>query len=252
MDIFAPLNRVIMALHDSGLSGILYQVWIVPIYVVVAAFCLVYRRHYGYGWFRSLVIPLMFLLSLNIFILLMGWALTGFTFFGQKNIVVGYPFVPLMAVGFARLLKDDWRRMLDFMTPGLPLTQVVAKISCCFVGCCFGYPMERGIWNPIFEQTLFPVQILEGLVALGVCVACAAVAKKQDYRVTGRTYPVFLILFGGTRFFLEFLRLNPKRFWGISNLALWALLMVVVGTIWFIPDAKRMRSSRKKGRRARI
>ena len=239
MELLAPLNHVIMKLNELGIAGILYQAWIVVVYLDVAAFCLVWRRHYGYGWFRALLIPWLFLLTLNIFILLAGWALTGFTFFGMKNIVVGYPFVPLMAMGFGKLLKDDWRRMLDFMTPAFPLTQVVAKISCCFVGCCFGYPMEHGLWNPIFEQTLFPVQLLEGFAALIVTILCVRAAKKQDYRVTGRMYPIFLILFGGTRFFLEFLRLNHKVFWGVSDLALWALAMVVIGAVWLRRGKKK-------------
>lgn len=245
MDLLALINHGIKALYDTGLSGLIYQAWIVVVYAVVAVFCLFYRRHYGYGWFRALLIPLLLLLSLNIFILLAGWALTGFTFFGQKNIVIGYSFVPLMAIGFGRIMKDDWRRMLDFMTPGFPLTQVVAKISCCFAGCCFGYLVKHGLYNPIFGQELFPVQILEGIVALIVFFVCVFVAKKEDYRVTGRMYPIFLILFGGTRFFLEFLRLNIKVFWGISFLALWALLMVAVGVVWLVLDVRKEREGRR-------
>ena len=247
MDILAPLNRAIMALSETGLTGILYQAWIVAVYLVVAAFCLVYRRHYGYGWFRSLLIPLVVLLSLNIFLLLIGWARSGFTLFGTKNIELGYPFVPLMVIGAARLMKDDWRRMLDFMTPGLSLTLTMVKISCCFVGCCFSFPVEHGLWNPIFETELFPLQIVEGILALVLCVVCVLIAKKQDYRVTGRIYPIFLILFGSIRFFLDILRVNPKRFWFVSDLAIAALVMVIIGVVWLIVDKKK----RPKRRQAR-
>ena len=40
-----------------------------------------------------------------------------------------------------------------------------------------------------------------------------------------------LIIFGSTRFVCEFLRDNDKLFLGISNLALHALLMFIVGII---------------------
>lgn len=40
-----------------------------------------------------------------------------------------------------------------------------------------------------------------------------------------------LMLFGYSRFFLEFLRDNDKLFWGISGLALRTMLNGVVGTI---------------------
>ena len=72
-----------------------------------------------------------------------------------------------------------------------------------------------------------------------IFIVCVILAKKKAYPVDGRMYPVFLILFGGTRFFLEFLRLNVKVFWGISVLALWALLMVVVGIVWLVREKKK-------------
>ena len=45
---------------------------------------------------------------------------------------------------------------------------------------------------------------------------------------------IFLILFGVTRFFLEFLRDNQKVFGNVSILALHCVLMVVVGAVWLI------------------
>ena len=239
MDLLAPLNRAIMAVHDAGLTNIFYHAWIVVAYLVVAAFCLFWRRHYGYGWFRALLIPLVLLISLYCFVLLMGWVRSGFTFVGSKNVELGYPLVPLMVMGAARLLKDDWRRMLDFMTPAYALMLAVFKVSCCFAGCCFGFPTAHGLWNPIFEQTLFPVQLVESAAALILCVVCCRAAKKRDYRPTGRLYPLFLILFGVFRLFDDFLRLSPKLLWGLSDLALWALAMVVLGAVWLIADKKR-------------
>ena len=40
MELLAPLNHVIMRLNELGIAGILYQAWIVVVYLVVAAFCL--------------------------------------------------------------------------------------------------------------------------------------------------------------------------------------------------------------------
>ena len=46
-----------------------------------------------------------------------------------------------------------------------------------------------------------------------------------------------LILFGSTRFLLEFLRDNEKLFWGISNLAIHAFIMFVVGVVWYFVES---------------
>jgi prolipoprotein diacylglyceryltransferase len=40
-------------------------------------------------------------------------------------------------------------------------------------------------------------------------------------------------MFGSTRFLLEFARDNEKLFWGISNLAIQAFIMLVVGIMLF-------------------
>ena len=55
-----------------------------------------------------------------------------------------------------------------------------------------------------------------------------------------------LMLFGYTRFFFEFARNNEKLFWGISELALHALLAGIVGTVsYFI-----VKNHLKKGENA--
>lgn len=235
------INYLIMAIDDTGYRGWIYQGWIVVVYIVVAVFNLFWRRHYDYKWFRTLLITLACLLSFDLLLMLVGWALTGFDTFGMKDYVAGCLFVPLLVMAFSKVFKDDWRRMLDFMTPGYMLALVMIKISCCFAGCCFSFPMAHGMWNPIFEQYLFPLQIVEGVVALLLTVVLMHIAKKRDYRVTGNLYAWLLILYGGTRFFLEFARVNVKVVAGISVYGFWALLTLLVGIIWLIADRRRVR-----------
>lgn len=235
------INYLIMAIDDTGYRGWIYQGWIVVVYIVVAVFNLFWRRHYDYKWFRTLLITLACLLSFDLLLMLVGWALTGFDTFGMKDYVAGCLFVPLLVMAFSKVFKDDWRRMLDFMTPGYMLALVMIKISCCFAGCCFSFPMAHGMWNPIFEQYLFPLQIVEGVVALLLTVVLMHIAKKRDHRVTGNLYAWLLILYGGTRFFLEFARVNVKVVAGISVYGFWALLTLLVGIIWLIADRRRVR-----------
>lgn len=108
----------------------------------------------------------------------------------------------------------------------------------------FSFDPERGDRMPIeianiaMEASCF-LFLMTMFAALLIFLVCVILAKKKAYPVDGRMYPVFLILFGGTRFFLEFLRLNVKVFWGISVLALWALLMVVVGIVWLVREKKK-------------
>lgn len=238
MNIFAPVNNLIMRVYEAGLSQFIYDAWNIVDFALIACFCLVYRKHYGVSRGRAVLIPLFIYVLSGAFIRLLGWAMTGFTQFGPNNVVKGYSFFPLFGLLAAKVFKMDFKHVMDFTAPCFPMLQFMGHIVCVLVGCCNGYPMENGIWNPMWNTYCFPNQFLESFVALLIVIAVVIIAKKQDYKVTGRLYPYFLIMFGGTRFFLEFLRCNQKLFWGISDLALWALLMVVVGVVWLIIDKK--------------
>ena len=245
MNIFAPLNVLIAKVYEAGLSNLVYNLFAVFGYVCVLVFALVYRKHYDISKRDAILIPLLLYILGGIWIRLIGWAESGFTYFGANNIVKGFSFFPLFGLLVAKWFKKDFRLVMDFTAPCFPLTQFVCHLACPFAGCCCGYPMAHGLWNPLYDTYLFPSQLLESFVGGIITVVCILIARKNKYEVTGKIYPIFLILFGGTRFFLEFLRDNTKLFWGISDLALWALLMVVVGTVWLIVDKKKSKKPEK-------
>ena len=124
--------------------------------------------------------------------------------------------------------------MIDYLAPSMALQQVVGHSVCPFAGCCRGYDCSWGIWNPVTKTNLFPNQWLECIVAIAVFWYLLRLAKQEKYVGTGKVYALFLLTFGGTRFLLEFLRDNDKLLLGVSNLALHALFMVLVGTIWLM------------------
>ena len=246
MNFLEPLNNLIKLAENAGMSQFVYEAWNVVNIAVVSIFCLIYRKHYDIKRSHAVLVPILMYLVGDAFILLLGWIAMGFQYFGSNNIVKGFSFFPLVGLLAAKIFKIEWKRLMDFCAPAFPLLQFTAHIACNFAGCCCGYPMEGGVWNPIWNKYLFPTQLLESLVSLLIFIACLIYAKKQNYEVTGKVYPFFLVTFGVTRFFLEFLRCNEKLFWGISELALWALLMVIVGTVWFIKAGKKSSKKSKK------
>lgn len=244
--ILDPLNRLIIAAADAGVNNLIYELWNIINLTVVSVFCLIYRRHYDIKAGHALLIPLIGYFVGDAFILLLGWIANGFQYFGSNNIVKGFSFFPLIGLIPMKLFKIEWKKVMDYAAPAFPLLQFTAHFACNFAGCCCGYPMEYGIWNPTWELYLFPAQLLESFVSLLIFFACLIFARSQKFKVTGHVYPFFLITFGVTRFFLEFLRCNSKVFWGISDLALWALLMVVVGVGWLIIDHKNTLKNAQK------
>ena len=120
------------------------------------------------------------------------------------------------------------------------LVHGMSHLGCIFYGCCSGYPCSWGVYNSFFKDYRFPTQPIEAVAALAIVVYLFFRAKKRNYVPDGLEYPIMLVLFGSSRFLFEFLRDNEKMFWGISNLAIHALFMFVVGIVWIIVYKKHM------------
>ncbi len=49
--------------------------------------------------------------------------------------------------------------------------------------------------------------------------------------VPGRIFYLYLVLLGACRFMVEFLRINPRVLWGLSEAQLIAIAMMVIGVV---------------------
>jgi prolipoprotein diacylglyceryltransferase len=165
---------------------------------------------------------------------IMFWMESGFSTWGGNNIVRIFVYVPLIGMPVAKLLKIETKKTLSFLSFAPLLVHGVSHFGCIFFGCCSGYPCSFGIYNAFYQDYRFPIQPIEALAAVAIVIYLFYRAKKKNYIPDGKEYPLMLVLFGSSRFLFEFLRNNEKMFWGISNLAIHALFMFVVGVIWLI------------------
>ena len=100
----------------------------------------------------------------------------------------------------------------------------------------------------MLNENTFPIQFVESFAALVVVIIVERYMKKRNYEPDGLAYPMMLMLFGYSRFLLEFLRDNQKIAFGISTLALHALFMALVGTAVYV-TIKEQPKIRKKERK---
>ncbi|MBQ7647129.1 MAG: prolipoprotein diacylglyceryl transferase, partial [Clostridia bacterium] len=171
-----------------------------------------------------------------------------FTFFGGNNIVRVFVWVPVFAYPAAKLLKIDWRRGCDFISPCVCINHGIAHLGCIFAGCCYSYPMENGVFNPTLSGgteivKTFPIQPIEAIVALIIAFYIARREWKKNYKTDGLSIPIMLMLFGYSRFFLEFARDNNKVLFGISDLAIHALICGIMGTVMYFILRKKSGNS---------
>lgn len=228
------INDILRFCYEQGWSGAIYTGGAIAAMVFQFFYLLGYKKKYRFSLKQFLI---MFFISLPLqyfSMFFLAWVENGFTNWGANNIIRAFVYFPLFFALGAKAAKVPAGKVIDFAAPSQALNQAIGHFVCPFAGCCQGYACSWGIWNPLLDERVFPNQWLECLVALAIFIYLYRLAEREKYVGTGRVYAMFLVIFGGTRFLLEFLRDNDKLFFGVSNLALHASFMVLVGTIWLI------------------
>ena len=111
----------------------------------------------------------------------------------------------------------------DAFSLGVPVGLFFARIGCYMKGCCWGTPIQEGhpfhglsvklVRNSLL--TLHPVQLYSAGAALAIF--CILLAVRSKNRTPGLLAALFLLLYGASRFFLEFFRGDtPGVFAGLT------------------------------------
>lgn len=114
-------------------------------------------------------------------------------------------------------------RLLDLAVPCVLLGHLVGRIGCFLNGCCVGRPSAVA-WAVTFPDapeygliSRHPTQIYEALAEVAILIFILAVWEHRP-RPTGSAFFVYFLLYGGARFFIEFVREEPLL-WGGLDLA---------------------------------
>lgn len=220
------------AISEIGLSQTLYNVFFCGGLVGLSIYLLSVCKYYAISKKKAIVFIILVYGSSLLWMFFLYWADSGFKNWGGNNIVRIFWWLGVFVFPVSKLLKLDYLKALDFVSPCLCINHGIAHFGCIFAGCCHGYPCDWGIYSNNTGYRCFPIQPIEALIALGIVGYIWRREKKKGYGegIDGLSFPIMLMLFGYSRFFLEFLRDNHKVFLGISDLAIHALVNAVVGT----------------------
>lgn len=228
------INDLLRFCYEKGWSDAIYDSNLIITLAAHVIFLLLYRKKYNISLRQSIVAIVLIYPIAYVLMLTLAWIESGFQYWGAINYVRICVYIPLIAFGVAKLVRLPFGRIVDYLAPSMALQKALGHLVCPFVGCCHGYACSWGIWNPIKDVRVFPNQWLESFVAFAIVWYLLRLAKKEKYTGRGKVYITFLLIYGSTRFLLEFLRDNDKLLLGVSNLALHALFMVFVGAIWLM------------------
>ena len=244
------LSKLIHAVVDAGKGELFYNIFFALGFVVVIIYTLLNCKNYKISRGKGLLFSFCVYTVTVLWMFFLYWMESGFKNWGGNNIVRIFIWIPVVAYPFCKWMKIDWVSACEFLAPCAAMVQGISHYGCIFRGCCCGYPFEHGIWNPALNINTFPTQPIEACVAVAVVIYVLIRQRKLNYAPDGLTYPIMLMLFGYSRFFLEFLRDNDKIIFGISNLAIHALIMGLVGTAVYFTVKEHKNRKAKKPRRA--
>jgi len=154
----------------------------------------------------------------------------------------------------ARYYRIPWLVLTDMAVPGLAIGHAIGRIGCLLSGdgdwgtvsnlpWAMAYPNAIVGWN---GQTVLKLDshnhlvsafypgvrvhsapLYETILYTGVFLVLWSLRKKPH--VDGQMVYLYLILAGFSRFLVEFVRVNPRVLWGLSEAQLIALVIVAIG-----------------------
>lgn len=146
----------------------------------------------------------------------------GRSFFGAVFLV------PLVCIPAARILKINYGVLTDISAPAGCAMLALMKLKCYLDGCCRGIRLYR---DEMGVAHYFPSQLVELTNALVLCVILMILS--HDKKRTGCVYGWFFLLYGSTRFILNFFRSGTTPFlWILPAGNVWSLVAVLVGVYW--------------------
>lgn len=108
----------------------------------------------------------------------------------------------------------------DVCAPGIAVGQAVGRLGCFSAGCCWGHATDlpwgvtftdeysAGIVGVPLHQALHPTQLYESFLSAGILLALLWLWKRRSFN--GQIFAAYLLLYPVVRFFLEFLRNDPR------------------------------------------
>ncbi|MDW5265244.1 MULTISPECIES: prolipoprotein diacylglyceryl transferase [Acidobacteriaceae] len=191
---------------------------------------------------------------LDILVDFLHWFQAGFAWFGG------------LTAGIAMLMWQGWEakpsgakkwfasvRMLDLATPAAAIGYGVGRIGCLTSGdgdyginttLPWGVHMAKNALVPPTPPNALvqPTPIYELLFGLALAWLLWKLGSKL--RPIGWLTGLYLILSGLGRFLVEFVRINPKLYWGMSNAQMAAIgSMVVGGVVMLIARRSALRTT---------
>jgi len=128
--------------------------------------------------------------------------------------------------------KPQYKYLLDFATPAIPLFHFFGRIGCFLAGCCFGvessfgFTFHHSIIEKANEINRFPVQLLEAFINLILFFILDFFRRKNLFKQN--IIYLYLLFYSVARFFIEFLRGDEYRGYFFNILSTSQIISILI------------------------
>src|SRR5687768_14695904 len=149
----------------------------------------------------------------------------------------------VVALWYLRRHRMPMWTVTDVFAPGIALGHVIGRLGCLFAGCCFGRPTsvpwaitfhneyaEQNVGTPL-NVPLHPTQLYEAGAEL-LILALLLATERKGRPFAGRTFWLYMLLYGITRFIIEMYRGDPRgEIFGMSTSQFVSVLLVPISLV---------------------
>ena len=134
----------------------------------------------------------------------------------------------------------------DLFAPGIALGHVIGRLGCLLAGCCYGKPTTAA-WGITFNNPLasvnvgtplgvplHPTQLYDAGAELAIMILLL-VTERKGRTFEGRTFWLYMLLYGVSRFIVEFYRGDDRGIiLGVSTSQFVSILVVPVAILMLL------------------
>lgn len=134
----------------------------------------------------------------------------------------GFLLAVACSAAYCRLVDLPGWQVADAVAPGLALAQGLGRVGCFLAGCCWGTPtglpfgvtfrsdLAHNLTGVPLQVRLHPTQLYEATLVLSAIPFLMWLRKKRSF--FGQVILVYVLFYAIARFFLEFLRGDPRGY----------------------------------------
>ncbi|MDF1535791.1 MAG: prolipoprotein diacylglyceryl transferase [bacterium] len=160
-----------------------------------------------------------------------------------------------------RIRKLDLWDLADSVAPGIALGHALGRLGCFFAGSCYGRPTDvpwavtftdpNSLARDILGIPVHPTQLYSSAFLFFLSAILVIVGRRRRFR--GQVFASYVLLYGTFRFFIEFLRGDPRGEAAFAGLTLstgqWISALLVpaalAGTFYLCRKGKTNSGSRE-------